>query len=156
MKRGVSNVGAPVLLLLAACAPKVRDPLPPACRVTQSGDGSAIIFYQPYGNQNAPLGWLEVRAPNSFLWVLELKDGPPVQAVEYGVVPPGYKQNVPEPRCDKNNRCTQGPPPTRLHEGVTYEVACGDGLGRFKLVRSDLVVRGDPTPHYLVVNLGSN
>jgi hypothetical protein len=77
--------------------------------------------------------------------VLEFREGSPVRAVQYGVVPSGYRQNVP----------TDGAPPL-LREEQTYEVYCGAGIGRFRLVRSDLVAPNQVTPQYVVVNLGND
>ncbi len=134
-----------VALLFAAtsdgCSPLVHDPLPPPCRAIEYRDG--VVFFHPYGNDHAPIGSLEVRTPKlaSFLWVIEIQGGSPVRAIEYGVVPTGYKQNVP----------ASGAPPALL-EGQTYEVYCDGGIGRFEIFPSDLVSSPNEVRHY-VVNL---
>ncbi len=69
-----------------------------------------------------------------------------MRAVEYGVVPPGYKQNVPVAAHRHHCRCRC------CGKKQIYEVYCGGGIGRFMLRRSDLISSAAEVSYY-VVNL---
>ena len=76
-----------------------------------------------------PIGWLEVRtvdpSDGGFLWILEFQGQNADEAargIEYGIVPPGYKQNVPSAHV-----------PPLLREGREYELLCDASEGRFRI-----------------------
>jgi hypothetical protein len=123
--QGLTIIAAPSILLFltAGCARSVRDPMP-VCYAAIVGDTYAFSRRLAFAKPNLPIGELEVRKISggspAFLWRIELRTGPAVDAVTYGQVPSGYTQILP----------ATGAPPV-FQQGEEYELTCDNGLGRF-------------------------